>query len=83
MKKKLNDSLNRYKYYFSVLRDFSKLNNYIFLSTKFINRVEKLLFSDLPDELILENIKICYSDFKNDYDRDDFSEGVNVKNEFK
>ena len=81
--KKIKILFNDLKFYFKVLKDFSELNRYVFFSSKCLNRLERLLYSNLGSEVILDNIKIIYNDFKIDYEKDDLVEGVNIKNGFQ
>lgn len=81
-KNKYNERKKIIKSYLVLINDFSKLNKYIFLSNKCLNRLEIILFSDLPDEIKLNNIEIIYSDFKNDFETSDFLNGVKVINNF-
>lgn len=83
MKEKIKYKIKDLKYYFSIVFDFLKLNKYIFLSSKLINRLNIILSSDLDDNVKLDNIKIVYSDFKIDYDFNEFNENIKVKNKFE
>ena len=82
MKEKIKNYISFLNYYFKYLLDFKNLNKYIYLSSLFLNRVEKLLSSNMSRDVILDNIEISYSDFKVDYDDLDFSSCVNVDNRF-
>lgn len=83
MKEKIKILFLEIKYYLNILSDFKNLNRYIKLSSIFCSRVEQLLSSNLSDSAILDNIKISYSSFKADYDLDDFTSSVEVKNNFE
>ena len=83
MLNKLKDKFYIIKYYFGIIKDFSKLNRYVILSSIFCSRVEQLLNSNLQDDVILNNIKMSYSNFKVDYDLDDIVSGVSFNNKFE
>lgn len=82
MKERIKEKIIKIKYYFNILRDFSKLNKYIFYSSIFVNRVEELLSSDLSDSVILDNIKMSFSDYKVNFLEENFSNFTNVNNNF-
>lgn len=83
MKEKIKYKIKDIKYYFFIVCDFLKLNKYIFLSSKLINRLSIILNSNLDDNVKLDNIKMIYSDFKIDYDFNEFNENINIKNKFE
>lgn len=82
MFKKIKNKISEFNLYFKTLKDFSKLNNYIFYSTIFLNRVEELLSSSLDDSVILDNIKMSYSNYKINFLEEDFSNLNNIDNNF-
>ncbi len=79
---KIKNKISYIKYYLKILFDFSKLNKYIFLSSKLINRIELILKSDLDNTTKIDNIIISYNDFKIDYDFEEFNEKVSIENNF-
>lgn len=77
---KIKKIIKRFKIYFNYVLDFARLNNYVLLSTKFINEVDSILYDDdFTDVEKIDYIKSVYSDFKVDYDKDDFKKGVDFK----
>lgn len=83
MKEKIKYKIKDIKYYFFIVFDFLKLNKYIFLSSKLINRLNIILNSNLDDNIKLDNIKVVYNDFKIDYDFNEFNENIKIKNNFE
>lgn len=83
MREKIKNKINEIKAYFIIIKDFDKLNKYIFYSSIFVDRVEELLSSDLSDPVILDNIKMSYSDYKVNFLEDNFSNYTEVDNKFE
>lgn len=81
--KKIKKYVSYIKYYYGIISDFANLNKYIFYSSIFLNRLEKILYSDLTDDVILNNIKIAYSDFKIEHLSEDFTAGIDIRNNFQ
>ena len=79
---KLKELWNNLSNYSKILTDFQTLNKYIYYSSIFINRVDQIIYSDLDNETILNNIKLSYSDFKIEY-IDDFEKGITINNRFE
>lgn len=79
---KLKELWNNLLNYFKILTDFQTLNKYIYYSSIFINRVDQIIYSDLDNETIVNNIKLSYSDFKIEY-IDDFEKGITINNRFE
>lgn len=76
---KIKKKIKMMKTYFSYLTNFQKLNKYVYLSSKFINDLDSVLYSDYSDTEILDNIKSYYSEFKVDYDFEkDFRKGADI-----
>lgn len=84
---KIKDLKNIYKdrkKYFETLTSFESLNEYVFHSSIFLNRLELILYSDeLSLEQKLDNIEISYSNFKVNNLEHNFDNGVTVKNDFE
>lgn len=70
------------KFYFKILLNFKDLNKFIRLASVFINKIEFVLSSNDDIETKYNNISKYFSDFKIDYEENDFVEGVDVKNDF-
>ncbi len=84
MKKKINRIKSIYeniKYYLNILTDFISLNKYVFYSSIFINKVDKLLKSNVDSNTFIYNLRLYYSDFKIEY-FDDLDNGVTINNKF-
>lgn len=71
------------KFYFKILLNFKDLNKFIRLASVFINKIEFVLSSNDDIETKYNNISKYFSDFKIDYEENDFVEGVDVKNDFE
>jgi len=80
---KIKEKIKEVKYYLEILTDFSKLNKYIYLSSILINRVGIILNNNLDNENKLNNLDLIYSDFKIDYDFEEFKEKIKVENKFE
>jgi len=80
--KKLQILFDNLKNYFKILTDFQTLNKYVYYSSIFIDRVDKIIYSDFDDETILNNIRLSYSDFKIEY-IEDFETGFSINNKFE
>lgn len=74
--------ISNFKYYLNVISDFITLNKYVFYSSIFFNKIEKVLYSDYDKEQILNIIEHAYSDFKINYSDDCFKEGIEINNKF-
>ena len=83
---KFKDLKNIYKdrkKYFETLTSFESLNEYVYYSSIFLNRLELILYSnELSLEEKLNNIEISYSNFKINCLEKNFASGVAVENNF-
>lgn len=80
--KKMKNIFLMIKFYFKILLNFKDLNKFIRLASVFINKIEFVLSSNDDIETKYNNISKYFSDFKIDYEENDFVEGVDVKNDF-
>lgn len=81
--KKMKNIFLMIKFYFKILLNFKDLNKFIRLASVFINKIEFVLSSNDDIETKYNNISKYFSDFKIDYEENDFVEGVDVKNDFE
>lgn len=75
--KKIKKKLLEFKNYLKILTDFKDLNRYVYYSSIFINRVDRLLKSKLDEKTVAYNLSLCYSDFKIEY-IEDLDHGITI-----